>query len=427
MTAMHARVPLPPLAPLAAAALGALLAAGLAGCSLGHAGPGPGTGQGGVVPPAAGPAANTPQTPAAGSGPVLGGSAGAPVTGGASIAGPNTLPADFPADRPLAYVTNQARAAVSIIDPQSDSLLATVDLQRLGFSAKAKPHDTAVEPDGKYWYVTLIGDNLVVKLDRQNRVVGKAEMETPGLLALDPKSDLLWVTRTMSAVNPPARVGLIKRSDMSIEEVDVLIPRPHGMAVDPRGPWGYVSSMNAQQIATVDARTGTVSLSQIPGDVMRMIVEFAISPDGTRLVATDQMNDEALVFDSSDPMHLEPLAVIHTEPWPWHAVYSPDGSEVWFGDQRGNSVTVLDTKTWTIKAVIKGNGLAEPHGIAITGDGKQVFVSNHNGQGVYAPKAPRAAGTGTVVVIDRATKRITKVIETEADAQGLSIQGGRPW
>ncbi len=324
---------------------------------------------------------------------------------------------------PLLYVANQAPATVSIINPATDSLVATVDLQQLGFSAKAKPHDTAVEPDGSYWYVTLIGDNLIVKLDRQNHVVGRATMETPGLLSLDPHSDLLYVTRTMSAVNPPERVGLVRRSTMAIEEVDVLIPRPHGMAADPRGRYAYVSSMNAENIATVDGTTGQVTLSPIAGDSMRMIVDFAISPDGKRVVATDQMFNQALVFDATDPTHLREIAVIPVDAWPWHAAFTPDGREVWFGDQRANSVTVLDAATWKVAAVIKGKGLAEPHGIAISPDGKFVYVSNHNLQGAYTAATVGPRGTGTVVVIDRASRKIVKVIETDRDPVGMSLTG----
>lgn len=328
-----------------------------------------------------------------------------------------------PVTRPLIYVANQEPGTVSIIDPRTDSLLETVNLQALGFSIKSKPHDTAVEPDGSYWYVTLIGDNLVVKLDRQNHVVAKVTMETPGLLALDPRSDLLYATRTMSAVNPPARVGLIRRSTLTLEEVDILIPRPHGMAVDPRGRYAYASSMNAEQIATVDGTTGQVTLSPMSGDSMRMIVDFAVSPDGRRLVATDQMYNQVLVFDASDPTRLKELAVIPVDPWPWHVAYTPDGNEVWFGDQKGNSVTVLDAHTWKVLDVIKGPGLAEPHGIAISPDGRTVFVSNHNLQGVYTPTHPMTGGTGTVVVIDRQSRKITKVIETDRDPVGMSFPG----
>ena len=86
------------------------------------------------------------------------------------------------------YVANQASGKVTVIDAGRDSVVAVIDFTTLGFSAHPKPHHIVVEPDGSYWYVSLVGDNVVVKLDRANRIVAKAETVTPGLLALDPKS-----------------------------------------------------------------------------------------------------------------------------------------------------------------------------------------------------------------------------------------------
>lgn len=348
--------------------------------------------------------------------------------GGASRTGnPQPAPAavegaSMPAG-PRIYVANQEAATVSIIDPAGDSLITTVDLRELGFSEKSKPHDTAVEPDGSYWYVTLIGDNLVVKLDRQNQVVGRAPMETPGLLALDPAGGRLWVTRSMSAVNPPSRVGMIDRGTMEIEEIDVFVPRPHGVAVGPRGEYVFVGGMEGNQLATVEAATGEVSLTPLPPGTEPMVTDFAVSPDGSRIVMTDHMGDQAIVFDASDPTRLKPVASVAVGAWPWDVHWTPDGREVWFGNQRANSVTVLDASTWKVAAVIEGRGLAMPSGLAIASDGREVYVSNQNLQGTYTSEQPRPRGTGTVVVIDRDRREIVKVIETDRQAAGMSLTG----
>src|SRR6267378_2520322 len=68
----------------------------------------------------------------------------------------------------LVYVANQASGKVTVIDAATDSIVATVDFTTLGFSAHPKPHHIVVEPDGSYWYVSLVGDNAVVKLDRSH-------------------------------------------------------------------------------------------------------------------------------------------------------------------------------------------------------------------------------------------------------------------
>ena len=49
--------------------------------------------------------------------------------------------------RNAVYVCNQAGATISIIDPDSNDVVETVDLTEKGFSSNAKPHHVVVDPD----------------------------------------------------------------------------------------------------------------------------------------------------------------------------------------------------------------------------------------------------------------------------------------
>ena len=69
------------------------------------------------------------------------------------------------------------------------------------------------------------------------------------MLSLDPTSDHLYVGRSMAAVNPPQRIGVIQRSSMEIEEVDVFFPRPHALAVDPHGKRFFTASLGQNTVA----------------------------------------------------------------------------------------------------------------------------------------------------------------------------------
>lgn len=338
-------------------------------------------------------------------------------------AGSPPAPAPNPvADGARLYVANQTASTISVIDIKSQTLIETLDLQKLGFTDKAKPHHVAAEPDGSAWYVSLVGDGYVVKFDRNNKVVGKSRFATPGMLALDPKSDLLYVTRSMTAVNAPSSIGVIHRNTMAdAEVVDVVLGRPHGAAADPRGTWAHIAGMVDNEIANVNGATGDVTLTQVPGDMMHMFVGLSMSPDGSRLVATTQMTDKVFIYDASVPGKLTLLKTLDSPGWPWDQAWTADGSEFWFGNQKANTVTVVNARTMEIADVIKGNGLAEPHGIAVSPDQKYVFVSNHNLQGVYTPRTARPGGTGTVVVIDRKTHKIVRIIETDHDAVGMAV------
>lgn len=328
-----------------------------------------------------------------------------------------------PGDR--LYVANQDAAMVTIVDAATLAVIDTVKLTALGFSPTARPHHVVVEPDGSFWYVSLIGDNRVLKFDRSNKLVGQAPFASAGMLALHPSRDLLYVTRSMTAVNPPQRIGVIKRSDMTIDEVDVFFPRPHAVAVDPRGTHVYVGSLGENRIASVNVETQELELTDVPGTTPHSFVQFAISPTAPVLVTTTELTAKALVFDISQAGSPRLIKSIDVNPAPWDPVFTPDGKFVYFGNQRTNTVTVVDAGTWTVAGVIEGRGLAEPYGSTVSADGRYVYIANRNLKAAqeHAHASGNPARVATVVVIDTATRSITKVIEVPGDATGV---GTRP-
>jgi hypothetical protein len=304
----------------------------------------------------------------------------------------------------------------------------------MGFGPQAKPHDTALEPDGSYWYVSLIGENRVLKLDRENRIVGQVEMEVPGLVVAHPTLDLLIVGRSMSAVNPPSSIALIRRSDMTLlDEIEVVYPRPHANAVR-RDRWAYSASLAENRMAAIDVESGDVTLIDLPEPTVRdtagmehaehqgmtphTLVEFALSPDGETMVAGGQISGELMVFDLSDPAAPRVVHRIQVGGAPWHPAFTLDGRWVFVPLNRANQVAVVDTSTWEVVDRIEGRGIAEPHGAVPSPDGRIMFVSNNNLQGGYVASGsdPKA---GTVVAIDIASREIVAVIEVGPYATGL--------
>ena len=118
----------------------------------------------------------------------------------------------------------------------------------------------------------------------------------------------MFVARSMSAVNPPPRMAVIRRSDMAVlDEVDLLFPRPHGIVVHPKGDVVYVASLGTNQIASVGVDEGEVRLLDVPGSP-HGFVQLAVSPDGKLLAATAELTDSLLVFDLSRPRGSAPAA-----------------------------------------------------------------------------------------------------------------------
>lgn len=347
-----------------------------------------------------------------------------------AVPGPVTGPGPAP---DLLYVCNQNDATVTLIDTKTNEVVGLVDLTTLGFSKNAKPHHIAVEPDGSHWYVTLIGENKIVKLDRSNRVVGQATFETPGMLALHPTQDLLFVGRSMTAVNPPKRIGIIKRSDMSIEELDVLFPRPHAMVLDARDNAVYTASLATNQLAAIDVASERVNVLEVGGK-QHALMQFALSPDGTRLAASGELSHELLLFDVSQPLQPKLLRAWTVEAQPFDPVFTPDGRYVVVGNKAANAISVIDLEKYDVN-VLRGAGVVQPHGTAVSPDGRWIYVSNNNlnvpaGSGQHAGHGAPAGGVqplgpGTIVVIDAGSRQITKVIEVGHNASGIAVRTTR--
>lgn len=319
------------------------------------------------------------------------------------------------------YVCNQGEATLTVIDVARDEIVETIDLQDLGFSPNAKPHHAVAEPDGSHWYVTLIGENSVLKFNRDNELVAQTTLEVPGLLSLHPTRDLLLVGRSMSAVNPPQSIGVINRSDMSLkEEIPTFFARPHALTTTNDGRWTYIASLAENQILSLNIDSKATELTTLAGDA-HVFVDFAISPDGNTMVVTGQVSGKLLVMDTSKSGVPQVTDTIDVKAQPWHPVFSPDGKYVYFGNKEAHTVTVVDMENRKVDAVIEGEGLAQPHGSAISEDGKKLYISNNNRQGTFESQTASKTGDprGTITVINTQSRAIEKVIEVGAYPSGI--------
>lgn len=325
-----------------------------------------------------------------------------------------------PAKSPRLYVANQDDATVSIIDVNSRALAATVDLRRYGFGDNAKPHHVQVEPDGSAWYVTLIGAGKVLKLDRSNRLLGSVNLQVPGLMTMHPTQDLMFVGRSMSAVNPPPRMAVIRRSDMRLlDEIDLLFPRPHGIVAHPAGQRVYVASLGTDQLASVGVGDGKVRVVDVRGPSYGF-VQTAVSPDGRWLAVTAELSDGLMIFDLSNPLVPKLARIVPMPDGPFESVFTGDGRWIFVTCLGGNRIVVVDTRDWQVVDVLDDEAFAQPHGVALSPDGRYVFVSNrHQLGGVHEHQGGRPTGKGTVVAICAASRRVDKVIPVGNYAAGM--------
>ena len=330
----------------------------------------------------------------------------------------------------LLYAANQSVAVVSVIDMETNQVIRTVDFQKYGLQENASPHHIAVEPDGSHWYVSLIAANQILKFDRNNGLVERIDFVRPGLLALDSDGESLYAARSMAAVSPPQAIGVIRRSDMTLEEVGIFLPRPHALAVRPGTGTVYTASLAVNQIASFFPEDEAIELDELEGDRQHTIIGFAVSPDGRWMVGTTELTASVFVFDLDRAPAMTPVDTIRVNAAPWHPVFTPGGRWVYVGNNRDNTVNVIDMETRTLAKVIEGKGLAQPHGAAVSPNGRFAYISSRNlrmsedpsrAGHVYTPRYDLGdnARAGTVVAIDTESQEIVKIIEIEGYGSGL--------
>jgi DNA-binding beta-propeller fold protein YncE len=341
-----------------------------------------------------------------------------------------TTPVELSAqDADLLYACVQDEAKIAVIDVVKHELVRMIDLTKLGFSPNAKPHHVVVEPDGLHWYVSLIGENRVVRFDREGEMVGQFQMETPGMLAFDSTHQLLVASRSMSAVNPPARISVIRGGSMEGDEIDVFFPRPHPIVISADGKWAYTGSLGVNQLAAIDLETEEVTLTSIDGPA-HSLVQFSLSPDGQTLVAATELTGRLLAFDRTDPARPKLTASVDIGPMAFDPIFAPDGKTVWVPVKGANQVAVVDAKDWQVVLRIEGKGLLQPHAVVFSTDGHWAFVSNNNKADhmagpAHAGHAGTADGNGNVTVIDATTHAIAKVIDLGKNVTGMGTRGAR--
>ena len=352
---------------------------------------------------------------------------GAPVASTGAQA-PEPPAGELPA--PYLYACVQDEARIAVIDMDRLEVVRSIDLQELGFSANARPHHVAVEPDGETFYVSLIGENRIARFDREGTLQGTFEMSTPGMLSYEPSSGVLLASRSMSAVNPPTRVGWVNTRTMEGDEIDVFLPRPHPMEVSVDGEWAYTGSLGVNQLAAIELETQDVTLVDLEGPA-HALVQFAVSPDGRWLVAGTEVSGRLLVFDLENPARPRQVASLAIGPMVFDPAFSPDGTTVWVPVKGANEVAVVRVSDWTEQDRISADSFMQPHQVVFTADGARAFVSNNakadhmagpmgpNEHAAHGDHAMAAEGTGNVTVIDTRTFEVVEVIELGLNVTGM--------
>lgn len=232
---------------------------------------------------------------------------------------------------------------------------------------------------------------------------GTAEATAPSLLALDRDGNQLLVLdpgtlairhRVATGAGPHevvgspdgsrayvANYGDKERPGDSISVVDlergreleriVVAPflRPHGLELVQRKL--YFTAEASRSVARLDLDTRKVDWAMGTGQAITHMLDVA--PDGRRVYSTSMLSDTVTAIDVAASPHL-PLQHATLGKQPEGLALSPDGTQLWVGQNGDGRIAILDPATLAVQARLDAG--ASPARIRFTPDGRYAFTGD---------------------------------------------------
>ncbi len=282
----------------------------------------------------------------------------------------------------FAYIANHIDNSVSVIDTDSNTVVATPAVGR-------NPFGVAVNPSGTRVYVTNLTDGTVSVLDTSNNTVIATITVggNPYGITITPDGNHAYVANWLSNT-----VSVISTNTNTVTATIPVGDGPFGIDVNPAGSRVYVTNNAIDTLSVIDTSTNTVIAVPAPvptGDVPWMV---AITPSGNHAYVAHYNVSDVLAIDTNTN------SVVSTIPLGGYIIsglaVNPSGSLVYAANFNNSTVQLINTSSNTVADSIPVG--SSPYGLAITPSGSHVYVANHD--------------SNTVSVIDTTTNTVTATI-----------------
>jgi virginiamycin B lyase len=233
-------------------------------------------------------------------------------------------------------------------------------------TAKSRPHDPALAPDGSLWY-TGQGANKLGRLDPKTGAFKEYPLKTPNSgphgLTSD-KDGNIWFTAISGGY-----VGKLDPNSGAISEyrpADGTVIDPHTPVIDDRGILWFTNE-ETNYIGHLDMKTGKMTLTKVP-TAHAVPYGIVILPNGHPFFCEFGSNKLATIDPQSMAIHEHTLP--NTSARPRRLALAPDGT-IFYTDYARGYLGHFDPAAGKLlnEWPSPGGSGSEPYGIAITRDG----------------------------------------------------------
>lgn len=313
------------------------------------------------------------------------------------------------------FVTNERSGELSVIEPQSRRVVATVELGK-------RPRGMTLSPDGKRLYVALSGSPIGGP-NVDESTLPPADKAADGIGVVD--LGTLRLLRTIRGVSDPEQVSVSRDGQrlyvasedtgtaVVLDERDgrllATLPvghEPEGIATSPDGRWVYVTSEADDRVAVIDTRSNAV-VAQVPVGARPRSIVFAT--DAPIAYVSCENDASVAVLDTARHAQTARIAIPGAGARPMGLALSPDGSTLYVTTGRGGELVAVDTGTHAIRDSVKVG--TRPWGVTATADGRWLYTAN--------------GPSNDVSVVDARTLEVVATVPVGASPWGTLAHDGR--
>lgn len=311
----------------------------------------------------------------------------------------------FASGGPFAYVTELNANRVTVIDVSTDTIVTTIGV---GW----RPREAVLTPDGQFVWVTNDSSGSVSIIEiSSNTVVGTITgFARPVGVAFTPDGAFAYVVNFRGG-----RVSVVDTATRSIIKTIQTGNDSYGIVMLPSGTHAYVSNRGHDpgnianhSVWVIDASTNTV-VAKIPVGLgphwLKATSDSSLVYVGAELDRAQNQGQVSVIDTATNTV----LSDIATGGRSVGVALSPDEQTLYATNVTdARNVSVIDTTNAVEIATISDGALMpNPLFLAVTSDGKRIYVTN--------------AGPSMVSVIDTATRTVVKSINVTGATVGIAI------